>query len=159
MDHDHLPALAFLLFGAPCAVLALAAVQHVSIRRWPGAANRLSTSSVTARLASLLMLLSGLAHLGLVETHLDRPLLAAAFLLAGLGLTGMSFIALMIRRWRQPAAIVVGGVLAAYWSSRLLGLEGIYAVGVAVALIEMLALLVIALDTRAGAPLLAPPGS
>ncbi len=143
MDHDHLPALTFLLFSAPIVVVGIALVELAarsgsSIART--AIQRAGQASGRTQAVAVCLLMAGLIHLGLVPGHANEPLLAAAFLAAGVALVVLAGAAFTTVRWRIPAATVLGGVLVAYAVTRAMGYEGVDALGIASSAIELLAL-------------------
>lgn len=144
MDHDHLPALSALLFSAPLVVLALAGVQVAAGRgsaRARLALDRAAATPVAGKLVALAVGAAGAIHLGLPFGHLEEPVLAASFAAAGVAMAGLAVSALLrLPHWRPLAAATLAGVLAAYSASRLAGLEGVDALGVATAALELVAL-------------------
>lgn len=140
LDHDHLPALATLLYGAPLCLLALTAVDAAAGRGWPpavAAVRRAALAPGRARAAALLLLLAGFIHLGLVPGHSSEPLFALSFVAASLALLGAAASAWLTAPWWRAAAILVAGsVLGAYALTRAAGIEGIDALGVATGLLE-----------------------
>ena len=140
MDHDHLPALAVLLYAAPLMLLALAMVDLAAGRGWGpamAAVRRAAAAPRDARGAALLLLLAGWIHLGLVPGHRQEPLFALAFVAAGLGMLAAAGSALLaMRSWRPVAGAAAAGALAAYVATRLAGIEGIDALGVVSGLLE-----------------------
>ena len=144
MDHDHLPALAALLFSAPLAVLALAGAQLAAVRGSSAArlaVERAAATSPAGKLLALVVMAAAVIHLGLVFGHLEEPVLAASFAGAGIAMVGLAGAALLrVPQWRPMAAAALAGVLAAYSVSRLAGPEGIDVLGVAAAGLELVAL-------------------
>lgn len=141
MDHDHLPALAALLYLAPVLVLLVAATQLLASRGWEPAraALRRSARAGATELSSagLLVVAAGI-HAGLVPGHLDEPVLAVAFVAAAVALTGAAVAAaLVLPGWRPLSAALLVAVLASYAATRLAGLEGVDALGVATSIIEL----------------------
>lgn len=140
MDHDHLPALAVLLYAAPLMLLALGAVDLAAGRGWApaiAAVRRAAAAPSAARGAAVVLLLAGWIHLGLVPGHRQEPLFALAFVAAGIGQLAVAASALLAARWWRPAAAAVAaGALAAYLVTRLAGIEGVDALGVATGLLE-----------------------
>ncbi len=143
MDHDHVPALALLLFAAPIVVLAVALLE-VAARGGSTAARiamrRVEQATGRTQAAALCLLMAGLIHLGLVPGHADEPLLAASFLAAGVALPLLASAAFTTLPWRIPAATVLVGVLAAYAATRAVGYEDVDALGIASCAVELLAL-------------------
>ena len=151
MDHDHAPALTFLLFGAPLVVLAIALVDIAASRGSHVARAtmlRIETSSVSTQAVALCLLIAGLIHLGLVPGHADERLLAASFVVAGIAFIGVGAAVFTSLPWRTPAAIVLISVLAAYALTRAVGYEAIDALGVAACAVELLALALLWLPAR-----------
>ncbi len=152
MDHDHLPAISALLVSAPLAVLTLAGLQFGARRDWAPARSgleRAATAAPATWVAALLLLASGVVHLGLVPGHGDEPLLAASFAGAGLGLLGIAIATLLqVPRWRALAASALTGAVVAYAATRLAGLEGLDALGLATVALELLALGAVAAPVR-----------
>ena len=143
MDHDHLPALTALLYAAPALMLALAGLEVSAGRGWPPAAalrTRIEMAPGEARVAALLMVLAGAVHLGLVPGHLGDPVYVASFAASGLALPLLALAYVADARWRPHAALVLAGVIFAYGLTRVAGLEGIDALGVATAAVELAAL-------------------
>lgn len=141
MDHDHLPALTALLYLAPLVVLVVAATQLLAARGWEPARAvlRRSARAGGAELSSagLLMIAAGI-HAGLVPGHLDEPVLAVAFVAAAVALTGAAAAAvLVLPGWRPLSAALLVAVLASYAATRLAGLEGVDALGVATSILEL----------------------
>jgi hypothetical protein len=157
LDHDHLPALAVLLFGAPLTLLVLAACEMAAARGWRpavAAARRAAAAPRDARAAALLLLLAGWIHLGLVQGHADEPLFALLFLAAGLALLAAAAAALVSASWWRPAAALLAvSALGAYAATRLAALQGLDALGVTTGLLEAgaLALALLRQPARLGA--------
>lgn len=144
MDHDHLPALTALLFAAPLAFLALAGAE-LAARLGDGPARRAlvraSDAPAPARLAALLLLIGGAVHAGLVPGHADEPVFALAFAAAAVTLIAVAGAALVAVSWWRPVAAALNVVaLASYIAVRLAGVEGIDALGVSTAIVEVAAL-------------------
>ena len=151
MDHDHAPALTFLLFGAPLVVTAIAAVELAARCGWPPARAtmlRIEHSTARTQAAALCLLIAGIIHIGLVPGHAGEPLLAASFLGAGIAFVVLAAAAFTSVPWRVPAALVIGSVLAAYALTRAVGYEGVDALGVASCAVELLALGLLLLRPR-----------
>src|SRR5690242_6543497 len=117
MDHDHAPALTFLLFGAPMVVIVIALLE-LAARSGSSAARtamqRLDHATGRTQATAICLLMAGLIHLGLVPGHADDPLLASSFLAAGVALPALAAAAFTTAPWRIPAAAVLVGVLVAY---------------------------------------------
>ena len=148
MDHDHLPALSALLFAAPLTVLALGGMQVAAARGSQTASvalERVASAPGRNRLVALLVMMSGVVHLGLVAGHLDEPLLTASFVVAGVGLVGLALAAVLeLPRWRLLTGVLVGAILIAYLVTRVSGGEGVDGLGVATAALEFAALALVA---------------
>ncbi len=71
------------------------------------------------RLAAWLIAVSAVVHLGLIGHH--EGVLGALMILDGLLLAGVVGLLLTGRRWRLPAAVILGGSLAAWWAVTLAG--------------------------------------
>lgn len=136
MDHDHLPALTFLMFAAPLAVLALA------IMRPSG------KHGSRDEIVGLGLFIAGVIHVGLVPGHVDEPLLAASLGLAGGAMLILAVATVTTSWWRTPSALCLGFVLAAYVATRITGFEGLDALGVATCAIEVLSLALLLLPRR-----------
>lgn len=137
MAHDHAPALVALLYAAPLAIAGLAAVQ----RALPRATLDRGTAA-----ASLLLYLAGAVHVGLVIGHLDEPALAVAFALAGAGQIALAGAAVLdVPRWRPAAAMLLAAVVSTYVAYALAAVEAVDALGIATALVEVGALVLVCL--------------
>ena len=146
MDHDHVPALSALLLSAPLAVLAFAAMQ-LAAPRWTAARIAVELAARTppaSKLVALLLMTTGVIHLGLVPGHLDEPLLVLAFAFAGIGLIGLAGATLVrLPYWRVLSATALVAVLVAYSTIRVAGIEGVDALGLATAAIELATLWIV----------------
>ena len=143
MDHEHAPALTFLLFGAPVVVIAIAFVDLAARRGSAsarGAMLRLEQAGAGTQAAALCLLLAGLIHLGLVPGHADEPLLAVSFVAAGVALPALAVAAFTRLPWRLPVTLVLVAVLVAYAVTRAVGYEGVDALGIASCVVELVAL-------------------
>ena len=144
MQHEHLPALAALLYLPPALVLLVAAIEIAAGRGWRPAALALARSAAAGSSelgVAGLLLLTGTIHLGLVPGHLDQPGFAAAFAAAGLACFGVAgATVLVLPRWRAAATLLPAAILASYAVSCLAGWEEPDPLGAAAALIEVAAL-------------------
>ena len=147
MDHDHVPALTALLYLGPLTMLLLVLMQAAAARGWVpavAALRRLESPPVTTGLASLLLLVAGAIHIGLVPGHLEQPVLAVTFAVAGLACGFLAVAVAASDRWRAPAALLLLALLAAYGWTRVTGSEGVDALGIVAVVIELLGLAALA---------------
>ena len=154
MEHDHLPGLMALLLTAPLAVLTLGGTQLAANLRFAPATwalARASAAPASARLASLLLLLAGAVHAGLIPGHLEEPMFAVAFLAAAVTMVGAAVGALITAPWWKPvSAGLLLAALAVYVATRIAGIEAVDSLGVATTIVEVTALAVVLAPSSRG---------
>jgi len=132
---DHAIGLYAALFALPFALLAVKL--HPRRAAVPG----------TALGASVLMVMAGATHLGLVWTHLQEPVTAALFIANGLGYLVLSQ-AFAWKWWRIASAALISSTLLGYAGYIALGLDTPDQVAVATKLMELTALGLVLIPVR-----------
>lgn len=122
IDPDHVPALL-----APLGLLLFP-----YLRRAP--------ADVSTRTFAWLMAVSAAVHLALPLGHNDNQLLVAGFLGSGAAYGWLAYRALAGRRYRLMSVLLILATVVAYLSVVLSGAEGPDQVGIATALVELVAL-------------------
>jgi hypothetical protein len=108
-----------------------------------------ATTPAMAKLAAILMLLSGGIHLALVPGH--EGITGLLFVIDGLGFVALGIAAFLTSWWRRPAALWLVATIVAYIVWVIAGWETPDQVGIACKLIELVALgLVLRLNRRVG---------
>jgi hypothetical protein len=108
-----------------------------------------ATTPAMAKLAAVLMLLSGGIHLALVPGH--EGITGLLFVIDGLGFIALGIVAFLTTWWRRPAALWLVATILAYIVWVIAGWETPDQIGIACKLIELVALgLVLRLNRRVG---------
>jgi hypothetical protein len=123
--------------GGIIAPLVLGPLAWLILRGLPG----YRSAEAVTRAASVLLLITGFVHLGLVPAHLsDTPITAVLFLIDGLGFIGLAIAAFTVSWWRGAAAWWLGATIVAYLVWVIAGRETPKQVGIACKLVELVAL-------------------
>jgi hypothetical protein len=149
---DHAPALSAAIVFLAFVWVFMRGLRFLAHRGVPFATRWLDAydaTSTMAKLAALLMLLSGAIHLALVPGH--DGITGILFIIDGLGFIALAIAAFVTTWWRRPAILWLGATIAAYIVWVVAGWETPDQVGIACKLIELVALgLVLRLKRRTG---------
>lgn len=150
---DHLPALTALIYLPIALVVFMLAVEAGrvgGVRLAVRFADGYRQAGSAAKLAALLMAMTGAMHLALVPGHLaEAPTLGVLFLLNGIAL-GIVVVAMFLvpNWWRPVAAALLAATVLTYAFYILTGREDADAIGLFTKVIELAALGLVAFGSR-----------
>jgi hypothetical protein len=138
---EHAPAIGAAIVFVVSLWFALRVFSALARRRVGWAVRLVETyraTSAVARIAGVLMLLSGVIHLALISSH--EGITGVLFVINGLGFIVLGVATFFTSWWRRPAAVWLVGTIVGYVVWIIAGWETPEQIGIATKLIELVAL-------------------